>query len=254
MSSSKKLYHIGVCEGDLPKRVLLPGSRKRVLKIGDLIGGEILADERQLVLVGSYKGKEVAVVDTGMGPSSAAIIIREVIWSLKGEGVLIRVGTCGSLQPLVKVGDLVIPEGVVADECVSKKIVGEGIPLMPSREVVDSLKEEASKAGYTIGENLHIGITHTKDALYEFEKPELSSDPNSTCRRMSMLTEMGVLATEMELSVLLALALKSNAEGGNIRAGGLLLVVSPYIEKGLTFERPSQEDLIKIALEAVIHL
>lgn len=245
------LYHLGLSKGDLPERVLLSGSRRRVIQISELIDGELLEKGRQLVAIGSYRGVEVAAVDTGMGPSSASIVARETIEAVNGEGILIRVGTCGSLQPSVEVGHLVISRAVVRDEQVSRKIAGD-IPLLPDDKVVGALVKAAELAGYRAGKDLHVGITHTKDSLYEFEDPELSVDPEGGRSRLKYLTEMGVLATEMEFSVILALAHWYNMRGGRVRAGGIFLVVSPFISRGLTFERPDQGDLIKVALEALV--
>lgn len=248
-----KLYHLGLSRGDLPNRVLLSGSRKRVIRISELIGGELMEEGRQLVTIGSYRGVEVAAVDTGMGPSSASIVARETIEAMKGEGILIRVGTCGSLQPIVEVGHLVVSKAVVRDEQVSRKIAGD-IPLLSHEEVLDALVKAAERAGYRAGKDLHVGMTHTKDSLYEFEDPDLSVNPEEGRKRLKYLNEMGVLATEMEFSVILALAHWYNLRGGNLRAGGIFLVVSPFVLGGFAFERPDQRDLIKIALEALISI
>ncbi len=247
------LYHIGVSPGDLPGRVLLSGSRRRVKRIADYIGGKLVDNGRQLVAIGKYKGVDLAAVDTGMGPSSASIVVREVIEAINRRGVLMRVGTCGSLQRKVEVGHLVIPSGVVIDECVSKKISGDIHPI-PSDEVTKALIRSAELRGYRRGFNLHVGYIHTKDVLYEFEEPNLSSEPELVKRRHDFLERMRVLATEMEFSVILSLASRYNAEGADIRAGGILLVVSPYIKNGLVFEKPPQEDLIFVALEAISQL
>ncbi len=249
----RELYHIGLSKGDLPSRVLLPGSRKRVQYISEFIDGELIDKGRQLVAVGRYRGKEVAAVDTGMGPSSAAIVVREVIEAMDRKGILVRVGTCGSLQSHIDIGHLIISSGVVVDECVSRRIIGD-LPLIPSSEVVESLTRAAEARGYERGRNLHVGLTHTKDALYEFEDPRLSNDPEYGRKRLKFLTQMGVLATDMELSVILALASWYNARGSEVKAGGILLVVSPYVRKGLKFERPSQRDLVLTALDALVQL
>ncbi len=248
-----KLYHLGISEGTLPPRVLLVGSRKRVSLISEMVGGKLMEEGRQLIAVGTYNGKEVAAVDTGMGPSSASIIVREVIEAMNREGILIRAGTCGSLQPHVEVGHLVISKAVIADERVSKRIVGD-LPLMSHEDVVKALETAAEELGYRRGKDLHTGVTHTKDALYEFEGPELSVDPESGRRRIEFLSKVGVLATEMEMSVILALTHWYNLRGGMLRAGGVLLVVSPLVSRGLTFAHPDQADLVKVALEAVTSL
>ncbi len=245
-----RLYHLGISRGDLPSRVILPGSRKRVQLISKLIGGDLIDEGRQLIAVGSYRGKEVAAVDTGMGPSSASIVIREVIEAINGEGTLIRAGTCGSLQPHVRVGHLVVSRAVMADEQVSRRIVGDH-PLIPDWSVVTALMRAATDMGYEEGRNLHVGVTHSKDSLYEFEDPGLSSDPESGKKRLEFLSRIGVLATEMEMSVLLALTHWYNVHGSTIRAGGILLVVSPHVRQGLRFESPDESDLIRVALEAL---
>ncbi|MDK2384458.1 MAG: hypothetical protein QI199_06605 [Candidatus Korarchaeota archaeon] len=248
-----KLYHLGISKGTLPPRVLLVGSRRRVSLISEIIKGRLMEEGRQLIAAGTYNGKEVAAVDTGMGPSSASIIVREVIEAMNREGILIRAGTCGSLQPHVEVGHLVVSKAVIADEQVSKRIVGD-LPLMSHEDVVKALETAAEELGYERGRNLHTGVTHTKDALYEFEDPELSVDPESGRKRIEFLSKMGVLATEMEMSVILALTNWYNLRGGVLRAGGLFLVVSPFVSRGLTFTHPDQTDLVKIALAAVTSL
>ncbi len=250
------LYHLGVDKGDLPPRVLLPGSRIRVRRIMELIDGKVLSDGRQLVVVGNYEGKEVAAVDTGMGPSSASIIIREVIEAIGGKGILIRPGTSGSLQPYVKTGDLVISTGVVADDEVSKMIVGPNFPLCPSREVVDALMRSSLRLGYSLGDNLHLGITHTKSSLYEFEVPKLAANPSTMIERLQTLKSLGVLATEMECSVLLALSSRYNLQGGNILAGCILLVVSGYLEEHdeIPFEKVDDINLVEASLFAITSL
>ncbi len=251
-----KLYHIGVERGDLPKRVLLPGSRGRARRIMESIGGEVLSDERLLVAIGSYKGRDVAVVETGMGPSSASIVIREVIEAVEGEGLLIRPGTCGSLHPKVKVGHLVISRGVVYDDEVSKLVVGPNYPLIPSPDVTHTLMKKAVDQGYKLNNNLHLGITHTKSSLYEFEVPSLSMFPELVKSRLDMLVRLGVLATEMECSVLLALAERYNISGRSVKTGCILLTVSGYVEDHDTipFNKISDMDLIKVSLSSIISL
>ncbi|MGC9103835.1 MAG: hypothetical protein ACP5JF_03470 [Candidatus Methanodesulfokora sp.] len=246
IDSDGRLHHIRVGRGDLPSRVLLPGSRSRVKLIQRFLdNSKILADERQLVVVGSYRGVDVAAVDTGMGPSSAAIVVREVIEAVdykNGYAVLIRPGTCGSLQQGVIAGDLVISTGVIAQECASKKIIGEGFPLVPDPEVVDALRN----ACLELGVRFHMGLTHSKDALYEVEEPETSINPDEAKKNLEYLKRIGVLCTEMELSVILALASRYNLSGRKIKAGGIFLVISDGVEK--------EDVLVEVALRALVSL
>ncbi len=253
-----RFHHIKVYEGELPNRMLLPGSRPRVKKISErLDDSRVLADDRQLVVEGYYKGIRIGAVDTGMGPSSAAIVVREVIEAIdyeRGEAYLIRPGTSGSLQPYVKVGDLVVSTAVVADEDVSWRIVGSGFPLVSDPNIASALVSAAEEAGYKLGDNLHVGVTHAKSALYEFEEPEVSAFPEKCRSRLEQLTRMGVLCTEMELSVILALASWYNALSREriVKAGGVFLVLSPY--EGGKFGAPPEDDLIDISLEALVSI
>ncbi len=257
-----KFHHIGVVEGELPNRVLLPGSRARVkLIMRYLKSVKTLSDERQLVVVGRYKGKRVGVIDTGMGPSSAAIIIREVIEAVQPSDrmYLIRPGTSGSLQDWVSPGDLVVSTGALAQENVSSKIIGPRYPLFCDHEVIYALIRAAEQMGYELGGNLHVGVTHTKDALYEVEDPQLSASPTLFKENLRYLNEAGVLCTEMELSVLIALAARYNANWmkaklkRRVKVGGVFLVLSPF-SGGVEFKEVEEHDLVKVALEGITSL
>ncbi len=259
-----RLYHVGAREGDVAARVLMPGSRVRVKKIAELLSeARVVHDGRFLLVTGDYRGVPVSAVDTGIGPSSAAIVTREILEALDlsaGDAVLIRPGTCGSLQPWVGVGDLVVSTGVVAQDGVTPKVVGERFPLFTDPGVTEALVEAAVDLGYVPGENLHVGVTHAKDALYEVEEAPVAAKPWEAERYLEYLRRMGVLITEMELGAIIAVAAQYNArlaEAGiphRVRVGGVFLSVSPVkgAEEETQFEKPPQEGLIRVALEAAV--
>ena len=259
---SGRLYHIGAKEGEVPPLVLLPGSRVRVRLIAEKLSSpEVIHDGRFLLVRGSWRGVDVAAIDTGIGPSSAAIVVREIVEAIgERDAVLIRPGTCGSLQPGVDPGDLVVSTGSVADEWVSARVAGPRFPLTCDPGVVEALVEAAESRGYRLGETLHVGVTHSKDALYEVEEPPLSARPEEASLNLEYLQRMGVLVTEMELSVISALAAWYNAkrrrEGspGRVRVGGIFLVVSPVkgVEEEVEFRKISQEGLVEVALDALV--
>ena len=56
---------------------------------------------------GTYKGKEISVMGSGMGVASAGIYIAELYGFYNVENI-IRVGTAGSLSPDIKPGKVVI--------------------------------------------------------------------------------------------------------------------------------------------------
>lgn len=262
-----RFHHIGAKAGEVNPYVLLPGSRVRVRKIAEMFESKkVVWDGRFLMINGFYEGKPVTAIDTGIGPSSAAIVVREVIegidFNKHENAVLLRVGTSGSLQRFVKPGDLVVTTGAVAEERVSERIVGSKYPLCADPDVVIALVRAAEKNGYELGKNLHVGVTHAKEALYEIEDPSFSAFPKRAQENLKLLEKLGVLCTEMEFSIISALAASYNArwickgERKRIYVGGIFLVLSPPkgVEEGIEFLKPSQEGLIKTALDALLEM
>src|ERR1700712_3070176 len=101
--------HLRAEPGDYAPAVLLPGDPLRARWIAEtfLESPRQVNGERGLLgFTGSYEGTPVSVQATGMGCPSAAIVIEELIEM--GSTRLIRVGTCGSLQPTLGLGELVI--------------------------------------------------------------------------------------------------------------------------------------------------
>src|SRR3989338_8646079 len=113
-------YHTRLKPGDIPPYVLVPGDPKRVAKIAALWDkNEFVADYRQYVThKGEYKGAKLACTSSGIGSPALAIAFDELL--RVGGHTFIRVGTCGSLQPDMHMGVLVIPPGGVRLEGGSK--------------------------------------------------------------------------------------------------------------------------------------
>ena len=99
---------------------LLPGDPARLDRIKTFLTDvQELAYNREFrSLVGSYRGIKVIALSTGIGGASAGIAVEE----LRNLGVknMIRIGSCGALQPQVKIGDLVLVSGAVRDDGASK--------------------------------------------------------------------------------------------------------------------------------------
>lgn len=68
---------------------------------------------------GKYKGKEVSVMGSGMGIPSISIYAYELFVNY-GVEKIIRIGTCGSVSPDVKIRDIVIASGACTDSQVNK--------------------------------------------------------------------------------------------------------------------------------------
>jgi len=237
ISRGKLQYHLKVKPGDVAKYVLLPGDPGRVLKIVEFMDSakEIAKNREFLTYTGEYKGIPVSVTSTGIGCPSAAIAVEEL--ANVGAKVFIRVGTSAGIQPEVKPGDLVIPNGAMRNEGTSYYYVPDGFPAVPSYKVLRALILASEKLGY----KHHVGIISTDDSFYA-ESPEFLSE----------LRDFGITSLDMESS---AIFIVSHIRG--LEAGTVLGVVANLSTREGVFKEDDPrrslaiERAIKAALETV---
>ena len=125
MSEKALLPCIHLAQGDIPPRVLVCGDPARAERISKrLTEARCLAQNREYwTYTGLYQGVPVAVVSHGVGSGGAAIAF-ESLWRA-GARVIIRVGTCGGMQPEVTAGSIVVataacrerPQGLLRGDC-----------------------------------------------------------------------------------------------------------------------------------------
>ena len=108
--------HIRLDETVGARCALLPGDPARLDRIAPLLTNvRALAFNREYrSLVGKYHGLPVLAVSTGIGGASAGIAVEEL--HAIGVTAMIRIGSCGALQPRVKLGDLILVSGAERDE------------------------------------------------------------------------------------------------------------------------------------------
>jgi len=237
--------HIMCGVGDIEKYVLLPGDPKRVEKIAGFFDeAHKVADYRGfLTYSGKVDGIGISACSTGIGCPSAAIVVEEL--TKIGAKVLIRVGTTGSLQRDIDMGDIVVATAAVRADGASKAFMPPEYPAVASFDVVSALLKAARK----LGRKVFSGVVLSSDAFY-------CDDTLATSR----FSEAHVLSVEMECSVIFTLA------GMKGLASGALLAVDCNIPKGVRkgeFElgektgelddrvQKAIDDEIKIAVEAV---
>lgn len=178
-----------------------------------------------------HEGKKIDVgsISSGMGTPSLDIILNELL--KLGAKRFLRVGSSGSLQyDRVKIGDFVIATGAVRDEGASKCYMPLEYPAIASTDMILSSLKAAKNLG--LEKKTHLGIIHSKDSLYgrEFEQGPLAMQ-NTTY--MKTLTDAGVLASEMESSMLFILSslyenelIKQNIKQHHILAGTICMIIS----------------------------
>ncbi|MBB4821725.1 purine-nucleoside phosphorylase [Pseudomonas alcaligenes] len=229
--------HITALAGDFAETVLMPGDPLRAKMIADTY----LTDVRQvnavrnmLAFTGFYQGQRISVMGSGMGIPSLSIYAHE-LFSEYGVQRIVRVGSCGSLQDGVKVGDLVIAQGASTDSVVNRKRFG-GFDFAALADY--RLLERTVRRADESGQPVHVGNVFSADLFYE---PDLAW--------AARMTGMGVLAVEMEAAGLYGVA----AELG--RQALAVLTVSDHLISGekLTAEQRQEDfhDMVRLTLDAM---
>ena len=246
MMESKKEYHIDVAPGEIPPLILLPGDPFRAKKIADTYfenPKEIAHKREYWSFKGEYKGVPVAVCSTGIGCPSAAIAIEELI--RVGGRVFVRVGTAGAIDSSLHAGDIVIFTGSIRDDGTSRQYVPLEYPAIADPLLVQKLTKVASEKNSRVA----VGIGHSKDAFYS-EFPEMVADSASMKKKWNMMRSAGVLATEMEAATLFVIG-----QLRKVRVGAICVIVGEPIEEEAKISgKPKLDDLIQIALDAMISI
>lgn len=237
-------YHIRLKKDDIPPYVLCPGDPKRVKKIASLWDkNEFVADYRQYVTYkGEYKGVKLAAVSSGIGSPGLAIAFDELL--RVGVHTFIRVGTCGSLQPEMRVGDLVITTGAVRLDGASKDYVIPEYPAVAHYEVVEALIAAAKK----LKVKYHVGITASTDTFSVGQGRPGFKDylPSHKANIFKDMQAAGVKNFEMEAGCLLTLASLFN-----VRAGAICVVVADRVRDKFELTDAMEQSAARVASEAI---
>jgi len=198
--------HVRAEPGDFAESVLLPGDPRRAEYIAENFfeDAKLVTEERGMLgYTGTYEGKQISVQTTGMGCPSAAIVTDELI--RLGARNLLRVGTCGGYHPEMELGDLVIATAATPQDGTVSSIT-RGVPYAPAAHF--DLVHAAYHAAEETGRRPFVGPIVSADLFYDPEE-----DPQG------LWHSLGVLAVEMEASVIFTLAAMRG-----VRAGCLLTV------------------------------
>jgi len=230
--------HIGAKQGQIAQTILLPGDPLRARHFAETLleDAECFNEVRGMLgYTGSYGGKRVSVMGSGMGMPSFSIYMHELVTEYNVKR-LVRVGTCGALQPNLKIGDIVLAMTASTDSQVNK-LRFNGMDYAPAANFELLLK--AYQAAKSHGIDVHVGGILTGDSYY-YDNPDW----------WKVWAEFGVLVVEMETNVLYTLAAKFNADALAI------LTVSNSLVTGEEATAQQRErdysQMAKIALEIAL--
>ena len=226
--------HNGAKPGDFAKTVLMPGDPLRAKFIAEtyLENPQLVTSIRNVYgYTGTYGGKRVSVMASGMGNPSIGIYSYELFHFFDVDSI-IRVGSAGAYHPDLKLFDIVIGMGACTNSNYAAQfnLPGTFAPIADF-----GLVRKAVDACEAIGARYMVGNLMSSDVFYD-------DDPEAWLK----WRKMGVLAAEME-----AAALYMNAA----RAGRKALAIDTISDIIGTHEETTPEQrqtafdqMIRIAL------
>ncbi|MBW4568225.1 MAG: nucleoside phosphorylase [Tolypothrix carrinoi HA7290-LM1] len=209
--TSNRLYHIGFGQDDLgsqpPNITLLSGDPERARLIAEsyLQDVRLLSENRGL---NSYVGylpnnRPVLSATSGMGAPSLSIVVNELVQV--GIRQFIRIGTCGSIQPYITVGSVVISSAALCRQGAANDIAPVEYPAAADPFLTVALVNAARKLEISH----YMGITASVDTFYEGQERTDSANPY-LMRSLDGITEeyrrLNVLNYEMECGTLFKMA------------------------------------------------
>ena len=230
--------HIGASKGQFADTVLMPGDplRAQALANKHLDDAKLVTSVRNMYgFTGTFKGKSVSIMGSGMGMPSISIYAHE-LFDYYDVKQIIRVGTCGGLLTDMQVGDLVLASAAGTDSSMNRQRFG-GYDYSASADfgLLRKVYENATQRGLKI----RTGNVFSSDWFYHPDKTFIETMQN-----------MGILALDMESAALYALAQQFG------RRALTILSVSDVIPTG---ERASHEtrqnafgEVIQVVLDAVL--
>lgn len=230
--------HISANLGDFAETVLMPGDPLRAKFIAEnfLDDAKLVTSVRNMFgYTGTYRGKRVSVMGSGMGVPSISIYATE-LYNEFGVENIIRIGSCGAVRDDIKIRDVIIGMGASTDSNINRMRFNQ----CDFAAIADfSLLHKVVKTAERLKKEVHVGNIFTADLFYT-PQPEM----------FAVMEKHGILAVEMEAAGLYGVA----AELG--KKALTVLTVSDHIktgEKTTAEERESTfKDMMELTLESVL--
>ena len=228
--------HIGAEKNEIAPTVLMPGDPYRARWAAEtyLDAAKLVNETRGMLgYTGTWKGHPVTIQGSGMGMPSLSIYANELIRDYDVQ-TLIRIGSCGGMQPHVKLRDIILAMTSTSMSTPSSGIFRE----LNYAPVADwNLLRAAVSVCESKGISPHVGGIYSSDVFYD-ERPDLNAE----------MVRHGILGVEMEAAELYTLAARYG------RRALAVLTVSDHLDTGEALPSDQREksfgEMVEIALEA----
>ncbi|MBE6161630.1 MAG: purine-nucleoside phosphorylase [Firmicutes bacterium] len=236
-----KPVHINCEKKCIADTVIMPGDPLRAKYIAEnfLTDAELVNDTRNMfAYTGFYKNKRVTVMGSGMGMPSMSIYAFELFYFFEVK-TIIRIGTCGSLSPNVKVGELLLATDSYNEGSFAYSYNGENIHLANSTSILnDKIMRVARNKKFKI----HEGTVMTREQF------DFYSDTEHVLKRVPKGIDL--IGAEMESFALFHIANSFEREAACI----LTAVDSKFENTFMTVDEreTSLNNMITLALDSIL--
>lgn len=230
--------HISAEAIDIAKVVLMPGDPLRAKFIAEtyLTDAKLVNTIRNMfAYTGTYKGKKVTVMGSGMGMPSIGIYSYELFTKYDVDKI-IRIGSCGAYDPSLKLFDVILAEEAYSESSYAKTM---GVSSRKILKAHTSLNNKIKKAALKLDKKMIVARIHSSDVFYR-----LAHDAYK-----DIFKKHQTVAVEME-----SFALFANAKACKKQAACLLTVSDSLVTHAETtaIEREKAfTNMMEIALESI---
>lgn len=224
----------------IAKTVLMPGDPLRAKYVAEnyLEDAKLVNTVRNaFAYTGTYKGRPVSVMASGMGMPSIGIYSYELYKFYDVENI-IRIGSAGAYDRELKIYDLVLADSCYSESSYARCQSGDKSDIQYPDAV---LNEKLLRAGKKLGIPVKTGRIHSGDVFYYED-----GQPGYTYYR----NEKDCLCVEME-----SFALFHNAKVLGRKAACILTISDSLVTHEVTTSEERQNaftNMMKVALEAAV--
>lgn len=226
--------------GEIASTVLMPGDPLRAKYIA-----ETFLDNPKLVnkvrgmyaYTGTYKGKDITVMASGMGMPSIGIYSYE-LYKFYNVDNIIRIGSAGSYVKELNIYDILLVDKSYSESSYANTQNGETKNILESSKYLNDIIINTSKE---LNINIQVGTAHSSDVFYKEDN-----------KYEELVEKYNTKAVEME-----SFALFHNANVLGKNATCLLTISDSFItnEETTSEERQTHfNEMIKLALESALKL
>lgn len=227
-------------KSDIAKTVIMPGDPMRAKVIADtyLENVRLVNKVRNIyAFTGTYKGKEITVMASGMGMPSIGIYSYELFTEYDVDNI-IRVGSAGAYTSDLKLYDVILAEKSYSESTFAKTQNGDEHNILKGSS---KLNEIIMKTADSINQHITVGTLHSTDVFYK---------ENNNFQKL--YEQYQCLACEME-----SFALFHNANVCGKNAACLVTISDNLVTHEETTSEERQNSfnkMIELALESSLYL